>query len=225
MRELGLTVGPQVFVSETLGYLNVAVEACHHEDLLVELWRLWQGEERSMLEAAGHEVVSGSFRRTAAEHWSFHIDETKRVAVISHNFYDPVPQEHILLHRCATEIQPTMREPYLLARQIGGTWLKDRRLGLVEHLEADARHLDTAGRQLWIRCAFGTCANRAVYSQHPLRPHCPRGGDDLCGALWTDDNLRAAPAVSQVDKKNSFVIPYAVHPAAERNVFSNMQRS
>ena len=43
--ELGLAVGPQVLVAEALGYLEVTVEAAHHEQLLKRLRALRQGVE------------------------------------------------------------------------------------------------------------------------------------------------------------------------------------
>ena len=45
LRELRLTVGAQVFVAEALGYLEVAVDAGYHEQLLQRLRALRQGVE------------------------------------------------------------------------------------------------------------------------------------------------------------------------------------
>ena len=77
LRELRLAVGPQVFVAETAGHLDVAVVAGDHQNLLVELRRLRQGVERALLHAAGHEVVAGALRRAAAEHRRLDVDETQ----------------------------------------------------------------------------------------------------------------------------------------------------
>ena len=45
--ELGLAVGAQILVAEALGYLEVAVESAHHEQLLERLRALRQGVELS----------------------------------------------------------------------------------------------------------------------------------------------------------------------------------
>jgi hypothetical protein len=42
LRELGLAIGSQIFVSEAASYLIVSVEAGDHEHLLEELWALRQ---------------------------------------------------------------------------------------------------------------------------------------------------------------------------------------
>ena len=49
--ELRLTVSAEVFVAEALHDLEIAVEACHHEQLLQCLWRLGQGIELSWVHA------------------------------------------------------------------------------------------------------------------------------------------------------------------------------
>ena len=58
--ELGLTVGTQVLVAETLGNLIVALDATDHEQLLQELRGLRQGVEVARLDAAGDDEVAGA---------------------------------------------------------------------------------------------------------------------------------------------------------------------
>lgn len=61
--ELGLTVGTQVLVAETLGNLIVALDATDHEQLLQELRGLRQGVEVARLDAAGDDEVAGALGR------------------------------------------------------------------------------------------------------------------------------------------------------------------
>ena len=73
--ELRLTVGTKVFVAEALGYLEVAVESAHHEQLLQGLRALWQGVELSWVHARRHNEVACSLGSRTDKDRSFHLDE------------------------------------------------------------------------------------------------------------------------------------------------------
>ena len=222
LRELRLPVGPQVFVAEALRHLHVAVEARHHQELLVELRRLGQGEERAVFEPAGHEVVAGPLGRALAEHGRFHVDEAELVEVVAHDLHDPAPQEHVLLHLRPPQVEPAMREPHLLARQIGGPRLEDGRLGLVEHLEAAAQHLDAPRGELGIGRPLRPGTHDAVDADHPFRPHGPGRGERLGRGVGADHDLGLAPPVAEIDEDHALVITNAVHPAAEGRFAANV---
>ena len=75
LRELGLAVGAQVLVPEAARDLIVAIDARDHEDLLEELRRLREREERARVDAARHEVVARAFGRAARQHRGLDLDE------------------------------------------------------------------------------------------------------------------------------------------------------
>ena len=59
--ELRLTIGAKILVAETARNLEIAVEAGHHQQLLVDLWRLRQRVELAGVHTTGHEVIAGTF--------------------------------------------------------------------------------------------------------------------------------------------------------------------
>ena len=73
--ELGLTIGTQIFVAETLGDLIVATKPVDYEQLLEQLRRLRQGEEVAGVGTARHQIVASTFGRRAAEDRRFDIEE------------------------------------------------------------------------------------------------------------------------------------------------------
>ena len=73
--ELGLAIGPQIFVAETLDDLEIAVEARDHQKLLEDLRRLGQRIERALVDAAGHEIIPRAFRCAFRENGRFDLDE------------------------------------------------------------------------------------------------------------------------------------------------------
>ena len=55
-------VGARVFIAKTRRDLEIPVEAGHHQQLLVLLWRLRQGVELAGMNAAGHKKIAGTLR-------------------------------------------------------------------------------------------------------------------------------------------------------------------
>ena len=225
LRELRLPVGPQILVAEAPRHLHVAVEARHHQQLLVELRRLRQREERAVVEPAGHEVIPRPLRRAPPEHRRLHVDEAEAVEMVTHDLHHAAPQEEVFLHRTPAEIEPAVREPHLLARQVGRPRLEDRSLGLVEYGEFVAAHLDSARGELRIRGARRPQAHRALHANHPLRPHRTGRGKHARRAVGAGHHLRAAPAVAEVDEDHPLVIADTIHPSAERDRFAKIFRS
>jgi hypothetical protein len=225
LRELGLPVGPEVFIAEALRDLHVAIEPGDHQQLLVELWRLGQGEEGSMIQPARHKVVAGALRRAATEHRRLDVDEAKFVEVVPHDLDDPAPQKHVFLHRRPAEIEPPVLEPYFLARQFGRVGMKNGGLGLVEHAKTLDGDFDSARGELGVGGALRPHTNRARHGDHPFGPHGAGRRSDVSRAAGSRHHLRAAPAIAEIDEDHSLVVTDAVHPAAQRDGVGKMVRT
>ena len=79
--EFGLTVCTQVFITETLGDLEVTVESAHHQQLFEQLWGLGQGVKFVEIHAGGHYEVTGTFGGGADQDRCFHFNEILLVQV------------------------------------------------------------------------------------------------------------------------------------------------
>src|SRR3954453_6739845 len=75
LRELRLAIRAQVFVTEALHDLVVAVEARHHQHLLEELRRLWKRVEMPIVQPRGNEEFTRAFGRRLVEERSLDVDE------------------------------------------------------------------------------------------------------------------------------------------------------
>ena len=75
--ELGLPVGSQVLVPEAAGHLHVAVVAGDHQDLLVDLGTLRQGEKAAGVHSAGDQVVASSLGSAPAQHRGLDFQEVR----------------------------------------------------------------------------------------------------------------------------------------------------
>ena len=145
--------------------------------------------------------------------------------MVAHDLHDPAPQEHVVLHSGPTEIEPAVLEANLLTGELRRPRLEGRRLGLVEYVEFANHDLDLTGDELRVGGAGRAGTHRPAGSDDPLGPHRPRRSEDGRRAFRADDELRASPAVTEVDEDHALVITDAVDPAAEGHLASEVARS
>ena len=75
LSKFGLTVRSQVLVSEAAGYLDVAVKAGIHEQLLIKLRRLGQRVEAARMHSGGYQIVARALGRGLYKARSLYIDK------------------------------------------------------------------------------------------------------------------------------------------------------
>jgi len=90
--ELGLAVGPEVFVTEAFGELIVSLYAGDHEHLFVLLGGLGEGVEFAGVDAAGYEEFPCTFGGAFEEHGGFDFEEMVVVEVIASGLGSPVAE-------------------------------------------------------------------------------------------------------------------------------------
>ena len=91
LRELGLTITPQILVAEASNDLEVAFEPRHHQQLLEQLWGLRKRVEAARLEPARDQEVAGALGSRPGEKWSLHLQESLRMEVVAHSATDEIP--------------------------------------------------------------------------------------------------------------------------------------
>ena len=72
------------------------LETGNHEKLFHLLRRLWQGIELTGLNAAWHQIITGTFRCTFYPDRRLYIQKTLVMEEIPHKSYDIVPQDQVL---------------------------------------------------------------------------------------------------------------------------------
>ena len=73
LRKLRLTICAKILIAEALSNLVVALNATNHQQLLQQLWRLWQCIEVSTLHSGGDQEVTSSLRSRFEQRWSFYL--------------------------------------------------------------------------------------------------------------------------------------------------------
>ncbi len=115
--EFRLAVGTQVFVTEALGDLVVAIEAGDHQQLLEQLGRLRQGEEAAGMGPAGHQVVAGTLGGGAGQDRGFHVEETVFVQVAADAGGDARAQLELLGHLRTAQVDEAIAQAGLFTRR------------------------------------------------------------------------------------------------------------
>ena len=116
LSELGLPVRPQILIPEAPRDLKIAIEACRHTELFIDLRTLRQGVELAVMQTARHQIVAGTLGSGLGQNRSLDFDEPEPVQVISAGENQSVPELEILLKLGSAEIQHTMLQPEFLRR-------------------------------------------------------------------------------------------------------------
>src|SRR2546423_955863 len=120
LRRLGelVHVVAQVFVAEAARDLKVAVEARHHQQLLVDLGRLWQRIKLPGVHARRHEIVARAFGRGLGEDRRLDLEKLELGEGATGALQQPVPQRQIALHFGPAQIEVTVLEAQLLGGEL-----------------------------------------------------------------------------------------------------------
>ena len=211
--ELGLAVGPQVFVAETLGYLEVTVHAGHHEELLEGLRTLRQGIELAGIHARRHHEIAGPFGRAADEDGGLHLHELARVEEVAYEDGHAVAQLEILAHGGAANVEVAVFHADVVSAV--GIVFDGERGGETrrEHRERGDDYLDVARvhiRVFALPLAHTALDLNAVFAAQlvGLFTECPVVG-------FVEHELCDAVTVAQVDERHAAHLARTLNPAGQ----------
>ena len=209
--ELRLTVCAKILVAEATGNLHVAVKACHHGKLLVQLGRLGQCVERAGMHAGGNQVVSCTLGGGTDQIGSLDLDKAVLIEIVTGDLGHAVTEHQILLQFAAAEIQIAVFETNVLGGLAIVHDLKGRHLALAQDLNGIRIDLHLAGGDL--RIDAGTNSHRSAHGKHELvtagrrlLKQCGIGGIVKC-------QLNEAGTVSQIQEQQITQISLLFDPA------------
>ena len=202
-----------VLVTEARRDLEVAVEARHHEQLLVLLRGLRQRVELAGMDAAGHQEVARALRRRGREDRRLEFKEPLLFHALAHGIDDGATRHDVLVEPVATQVEETVLKPYIFRIFLISEDRKRQFAGLTEHLDFGDVDFHCAGRQFRIFGAGGAAAHLAVDPHDPfgaqLLGHRERRGVRVRNAL------RQAVMIAQVDEQHAAMVADAVAPAGQ----------
>ncbi len=228
LRELGLAIEAQVFVTEAFDDLKVFVEARDHVELLEELRALREREEFPRAHAARHEEVSGAARRVLHHHRRLELEEAVFVEIASRDLVGLVADAERALERRAAEVEVAILEAFFLRGVEVVLDLEGRGVGLVEDRELDRVDLDLAGRQARVHVR-AAAEDRAADADDPLGSERLREVMRLlreiavARELRVEDDLRDALTVAQIDEDAAAMVAVARHPSEQDDFLAGVR--
>ena len=211
--ELRLAIGPQVFITEALDDLKIAVKPGDHQELLKQLGGLGQCIEATRIHAAGNEIIPRPFGGAAGEEGGFDLHKAMRGKIVPHDLGCPVPEEQVALHPPPAEIKIPIAEPHVL-RHLGlildG---KSGGLGFVEYPQPMHRHLYLAGGEAGICHILWAQLHDSLNCDDVLAPQ----GVGLCMDcrvyFGVKDHLGNPIPIAQIHKDQPSMISSGLYPA------------
>src|SRR5690606_7325074 len=212
--EFRLTIGPQVFVTETFGDLVITVKARHHQQLLKELRRLGQGKEAARMSPAGNQIVTSPFWCCLGQNRRFHIQETLLVQVSTQAGRNTGTQPQLVGHFRATQIQEAIAQSNVFTHIgifIQGEW---RGFGLVQHNQALGQNLDLTGHHVGVVGSFRPHPDLSGYLNHVLAAD-PISQLETFLIVRIEDYLGNAFAITDIQENNTAVVTPPVNPTTQ----------
>ena len=217
LRELGLAIGPQVFVAEAAHDLEVAVEARHHQDLLEQLRRLREGVELAAVDARRHEVVPRPFGGGARQEGGLDLEEALLVHVAADFHRHAVAKAQVLLQARTPQVQVAVPQPRILH---GRRVVLDHErwcLRLGEHADLASDDLDPARGHAGVDRLLGAQCHLADDLEHELAAHPLRRRVGLGKRLGSGHDLADALAVAEADEDHAPEVAAGRRPTHQRD--------
>ncbi len=223
LRELGLTVGPEILVAEASHDLEIAVVTGHHKQLFERLRRLRQRIELIGVHAAGHDEVARALGRRFDKIGRLYFEESLPVEERAHSLCHAVAQDHRTLQGRTSEVEIAVFHSKVVAAVRRLLDSKGRRLGTIEYNDALGRDLDLARRHLGVlrRALDDASGNLQNVFAAYLRRSLPR----RFGRVLLDGDLHQTVAVAQIEECHSAQIAHLLHPSRERYRLTSIAES
>ena len=213
LRELRLTVGTKVFVTETFHNLEIAVHTRHHKKLFQCLRRLRKGVELSRIHTRRNDEVTRSLRCRTYEHRGFNLQKSLAVQIAAHFHCHAMAQLQIATHHAATQVQITIFHTQIVSPVRIVLDSKRWRQGGVQDSECVDHDFDFAGRNIFVLVrAF---AHDALHLDDKLTAQ-------VVGLLakrriffFIENQLGDAVTVAQVDKGHASHLTCTLHPSSQ----------
>ena len=219
--EFRLAVGPKVLVAETARDLEIFLHSRGHEQLLVLLRGLRQRVERPRVQPARHEEVARALRSAFAQDRRLDLPEPVGVEHIANSLNYAVTQTQIFRHARTAQVEVAVSQTQVF---VGDLFVQRKRqhVGLVEDLQLVGHDLDRTGGQLVVFRSLEAFGHFAGDLDHVLIAQSVSGLGHRGLLFRTEDNLRDALAVAQIDKNDPTVVATRADPTREGDAAANI---
>ena len=212
----GQTVGARVLIAKTGRDLEIAVEARHHQKLLILLGRLRQRVELTGMQTRGHEEVARALGARRREDRRLKLEEALALHSSAKQINDLTAQHDVLMKLLAPQIQEPVPEPRVLRVRLVAEHRQRQIAGGPQHFDLAHINLDKPGRHFGVFGAGRALAHLAVDADDEFRAQLLRFAEGR--RIRIDHALGQAVMVAQIDEQQAAVVADAMAPAGKPNV-------
>ena len=223
LRKLGLTVGPQVFVAETLYNLEIAVEARHHQQLLEGLRRLRQRIELARIHSRRYHKVAGSLGSRLNQYRRLHLEEVQLVEITTYLEGHLVTQLEIAAYNGTAQVEVTVLHANIVAAIRLVFDGKGRSFCGMEHHQFFGYDFNVARRQIGVLVRALGHGTRHLY--HIFAPQFIGLVAQTGVGLLVKYQLSDTVAIAQIDKSHTTHLTAALHPTGQGYLLAHMAQS
>ena len=109
-----LTICTKVLIAEALSNLVVALNTANHQQLLQQLWRLWQCVEVSALHSGWNQEVTSALRGRFEQRWGFYLGKVTLMKSLTKCKGKIRTHTKILCHLRTTQVNVTVPQAKIL---------------------------------------------------------------------------------------------------------------
>jgi len=213
-------VGARILVTETGCDLKIAIEARHHEELLILLRCLRQGVELAGMDTRRHQKVASAFRRRGGQDRRLELGKVLLLHTPPYARNHLGAQHDIGVHMLPSQIEEAVAKPGLF-RKITIAVHLDRELFGGGFERKGIRHdLDFAGRQ--VRIDGLVASSDHIAGDRDDAFHARMLGLFEKGLLRLKDHLGQAEMISEIDKEKLAMIPLSMDPAGKPDFLADI---
>jgi hypothetical protein len=181
---------------------------------------LRQRVELAGVHSARHEIVARALGRRLRQHRGFDLEKALFIEILPDVHRDPVPQREVVLHPRPPQIEIAIFQTRVFRdRRLVGDG-KRRRLGVVQQQDVVGPDLDRARADLGVHRVGRARLDVSEDRDDVLGPKAASTRDERL--VVTDDDLRHAVAIANVDEKKRAEIAKTVHPAEQYDVLADV---
>ena len=206
-------IGARVFVAKAGRDLKIAVEARHHQKLLILLRRLRQRVEAPGMNARGNEEIARAFRARRGQDRRLEFVEALPFHPSAQTVDDTAAQHDVAMELLAPKIEEAVSEPCILGIGLVAEYRQGQIAGRAEHFDVADIDLHAPRRHFRVLRAGRALAHRPVDPNDRLRTQLLGLGEGR--RIRIDHALGDAVMVAQIDEQHAAMIADAMAPAGK----------
>src|SRR5207248_2170199 len=221
LKVLRLPISAQIFVPKTFRDLKIFFDAGNLKELLVLLGRLGQRVKFSRHQSARDQEIARAFRRALGQNRRLDFEITLRIEKIARRFRSTVTNAQIARELRPAQIVIAIGQAQIFVVNLG-VHRKWQIIRAIQNSQLSGNQFDVASGKFRIFRSRNARRDFAENLNHVFAPQSVSFFGQRGIFLGTENDLRQAFAVAQIDKNDAAVIARNMDPTGKSGVLTDV---